>query len=45
VELPGLPGALGEEFLHIFPGQLFCLREHGPKEDGVKEIADLDGGY
>ena len=35
------PGGLGEEFLHFLQGQLFCLREHGPKEDSIGEIADL----
>jgi hypothetical protein len=39
------PRALGEEFPHLFQGQLFRLREHSPKEDGISEIADLHGGY
>jgi hypothetical protein len=36
------PGSLGEEFPHLLQGQLFSFREHGPEEDGIGEIADLD---
>jgi hypothetical protein len=36
------PGSLGEEFPHLLQGQLFRFREHGPEEDGIGEIADLD---
>lgn len=36
------PGSLGEEFLHLLQGQLFRLREHGPEEDGIGQVADLD---
>jgi hypothetical protein len=36
------PGGLSEEFPHLLQGQLFRFREHGPEEDGIGEIADLD---
>jgi hypothetical protein len=35
------PRTLSEEFIHLLQGQLFRLWEHGPEEDGISEIADL----
>lgn len=39
------PGALSEEIFHLFKGQPFRFRKHGPKENGIREIADLYEGY
>lgn len=39
------PRTLSEEFLHLLQGQLFRLREAGPEEDSIGEIADLGREY